>query len=51
VLKCRVTTGWNEPRRHRSPVWLDLEIPADHEKFTKIRPGREIVDNSWCRTI
>ena len=51
VLKRRVTTGWNEPRRHRSPVRLDLEIPADHEKFTQIRPGREIVDNSCCRTI
>jgi len=51
VLKRRVTTGWNELRRHRSPVWLDLEIPADHEKFISIRPGREFVDNSCCRTI
>jgi len=31
--------------------WLDLEIPADHEKFISIRPGREFVDNSCCRTI
>lgn len=49
--KCRVSTGWDEPRAHGRPVWLDLEIPADHEKFIPVRPGREFVGNSCCRTI